>query len=721
MYDFESSSTDQEHEGYGQELLDNVESRKTSANEAININNLQKKLRGQVSKNDEDVNINGEKYALFAKAEQNDWESAIDKAKNVNELRDIQRKIANESGKIKDLAKNYVSTMEQNSDAFTKDSKRGLDTKQQYLADFMKLDAKGKAKRMAELQNDIEDRYKVIEDILKIDPSMEPHLKTMRRSEREKKLEELQKLKDGVEKGLKPHKEFIADFTAFPSEFKSMSDTDFTRLTLKEKQKEIDKMTQKMETNYYKMLENCKKQRAFSPEEIGLSRANIQNKSIPLRDNKAKGVYGKISAYILLEKQAKRSLEKVKNFREKINQFPSNESMAKEKRTALEDKFYNGGDEKKEEILKVVEQEIEELKDKYLDAYLIKLQTYQGNNGKGIISVKTATDFAKWLALQPLKDQPTLSSDGALTNEIEKQGYKETFDNFNKAISLLSSVKKAHYEEQFFDPNIGGTRRKEILADILKNEQINKTTLDELPETEADVSPGKNNISTAQQRENPTSVETDLEHASDEELERIAKNGMDATSILEKRKQQTALNELAGAAKASELANNNQKNAERRTQGLTDDQQELQEQMAQDSKDKGKKMVLGQNRATGQIEAQEVITVNVDKVDEQTPEQRRKLEIAGTKIQRTPSEGLIKAGAGIEFKNDAGETVTADTGLKRTQEKEDKLADVFAIKMAKDQRERGRNISKGAEKRLAKAAKKNMNVRLEAQEDRVGA
>lgn len=710
MYNVEASSSSPEtEEKYGAEVLERLRQGEMTDKQALKIGEISVDLHQKL--------LRSGKENIFTEADKKRWEEEIEKTKrqkpgNLEALKSISDKIDQERNEVQKLTQTYVAKMEENSEAFTKDSKRGLNSIQEYLRDFQKLDYKDKLERFNALQADINDRFATIEAILKIDPDMKQHLKTMRRSEREEKLEELSKL---INKDLESHEKHIANYKALPDQFKNISPSEFRKLTLQSKAEKMKEMIKAMEKDFDKMLKKAADNKTKSAEDIKEARDYFF-----ARDTSLLGKYGKIKCWESFGSQLEKDMVLVRKFKEGMDEFPSRSDLKddpnsefKKMKEEFQKKFDKGTYQEREALIEELEQTMGTMNNSYNQSYLRKLQGYQE---QGIISMKTLREYSVWYMLQPLKDKSQF-----LHKELPKDmtNREMTLIQFKQAIKLISPEKALQWRARFFNQEIGGSAREQVLNELLKEQQITKEDLRALPAndtTAEDIA----DPSTFQEKPAETSTSRNLENASNTELQKLIDDAKQAETILKKRKLVTSLNLMAEAANDNALRNDQQAVASKRTYGLDAQQQELQEQM-NEQEGSNEEMVLVDDPVKGGKVAQKVTKLDVTKTHEKSHEDIYALEKEATRIQQTTKDKRANLGQSIQFTNEAGEAISAQQGMEQVEREKEKLAEEVVKTAAQRAQNRGKGLSETKKKQLEKFAKKqDLNVKLEADYAKTG-
>lgn len=706
MYDFESSSgRDDETEKYGAGVLDALRDGDINDQEAIKIGDIGKELHQK-------LNQLG-KENIFSKEDQKRWKEEISRTKSqkpsdASALKHISDQIDRERSEILKLTQTYSARMEENDEAFTKDTKRGLDTKKDYLKEFMELSFEKKLERFKNLQKDIDERYATIEAILKIDPDMGPHLKTMRRSEREEKLKELEK---SINKDLQPHEKLMMEYAAFPDKFRNISRTEFRKLTLQAKAVKMKEMIKAMEKDFDKELKKASSGRTKSKKDLKDAKDYFFNPTTPLL-----GQYGKIKAYEMFGSHLEKDQALVRKFKEAFDEFPTKSDLGpefKEMGEKLEKDFYEGSYTEREAVLEKLEQAMDDMNKSYDENYLEELQKYQKN---GIISMKTLREYSVWYRLQSLKDKPKFLNKDLPDQMTER---KMVLTQFKQALSLLSPEKATLYHARFFNQEIGGSAREQVLKNLLSEQKITKEDLQVLPVNDTEMEEDSYETSPSPEKPSTANGSQNLENASDAELQKIVDQAKQAETILKKRKLITSLDLMAEAANDNALRNDQQATASKRTHGLDQDQRELQEQMNEQATN-GEEMVLVNDTINGGKKAQKITKIDINKAQEKTHEQTYQWEKEATRIQQATQDKRGDLGQSIQFTNENGQAVSAKQGVEQVAKKKKELAKELAKNADHIGQERGESLSQTEKARLEKIAAQNTNVKLEADYSKAG-
>lgn len=117
---------------------------------------------------------------------------------DLSAVRQFKIQVDKDRREIRGMIDAYTGIINKNREAFGVDQKRGLDAADQYIEEFMKLDAAGKREWLNVLESDITERLELLRRAKELMPDREDYIKTLRRSEVRELVKEVDKGKSYV-------------------------------------------------------------------------------------------------------------------------------------------------------------------------------------------------------------------------------------------------------------------------------------------------------------------------------------------------------------------------------------------------------------------------------------------------------------------------------------------------------------------------------------------
>ncbi len=663
-----------------------------SADDVLEIRDITRTLKTDINDTDKDI---------FTAEDKTRWENELRQAESSNDLnaiKNIAQAIAKEKKEIQQITRQYTATIQENEEAFTKDDERGLNTAKEYIEEFKELAyesserKENKRQRFEALKQDVRERLQVIEQILHLDPERAKQLKTMRRSERAALLEDLNK-------NMKPHEKLMGEFMAFPFDFKSsfaeyrMSRAEFKILPLEEKQEIVDGLSKKLHGEYEKAIEEAKKSKAFSAEEIKQATDHFTKSPIG-------GEYGKANALIHIKSHLKKAHEVVFKFEGYLQELPpeNQQDLTRQFRK----NFYEADFQRRTELCTELMARIDIFDDEMNNRFLDLLEQYRGLN---TISAKEQREQMLRFMLKPLKEKPTLMTKFE-TEEIPE--CEQTLNQFRASLSFLPSEKRQSYIQRFKEAN--QMERKAVLGEVFAIEGVKysaQKVANDMPTSMSEDSL-KAHPNQEDSKEKDRGLKKLTDQQLDEKIQEALKTVAEASQIRRDRQIHTALEEETTAAKKAELANGHQSHAEKRTHHLdTAEQAALQEELAKKTKERGHKKVLKRDKNNGALMAKDVTQVDRGKLA--NDQQRLHVEKEATRLQRTDQAQKAAGDNTVEIVKD-GQVKTADYGQEQLEAEEDEIRQ----KMAEKAEDRLGLKTKQDQEKVQKAAEqKDLTVKLE--------
>lgn len=599
--------------------------------------------------------------SIFNKEDRDRWKRRIvDSAKksDAQSLQQISDQIAEERKEIGNITQGYIAEIDQNQKYFGKTKEH--DTAKEFIDNFMKADVEGKRKLKAGLKKEIEDRVELYEDLLKLAPDLEDEFSTMRRSEKAKLREELQKAQ-------KPHEKLKEEFEAFPIEYRIGLGDKFRKGNIKEKEKAVEDLTAKLIKDYKKKLGATK---ALSPNEIKENLAYINNPNVPITGPLSGPPYGgKINAFKTLDAHIKLAEEKTKEFDELAKDLPTaaEHPTGKDLKGEYELRFRNSNYTKKVELCTKLKGKIESMEDGVTEQYLGLLDEELGEKN---ISRETHLKYAMGLYGEPLR---------------EKMRWLKLFDKEmaprREVTAKFKQLPKSVQMKNIDFYNLGKDERQKRYKELTGEDlAIKQTPANDQNRSQPEaINTDKGNKESSDQSVNsqkPGNSNKQPE-VSDEIIKNLAKQKLQESTMQEAKKRHTVAEELLKADKSAETFDDHKKDATSRTKGLTSEQGELQKELTGHIQQQGhtQKEVLMKNEATGEVEATNVIELRVDKLATMTPEEFLALRKEAAVLQHLESARKPQRGRKVEMRNKDGQTVTAETAQKAVEQQKETTID----------------------------------------------
>ncbi|MBN1494153.1 hypothetical protein JW911_00235 [Candidatus Peregrinibacteria bacterium] len=279
-------------ENYAKSLINgDIDDSKTAENINKRLHELRTDLQGT---------------SIFSEEDRKSWKSKINILENQPDeyaLKRFEEEFAMEKRSIQGMVDKYTQkVLDNKKTAFTTDESRKIDTASEYLDWFSKLSKAEKEKALNKIDQDINDRIKLRQEIIKKNPGLKVEVVKMRRSEMHDKLKELEKIEKNVEKArrllerdkkyssgyeyqlrhfadmppekqeryllgyeqyyLKPRKEVADKYESLPAGIRNHPELpgdlkkDFNNLKLKEKQQYLERMEDFIEAKYEETINN---------------------------------------------------------------------------------------------------------------------------------------------------------------------------------------------------------------------------------------------------------------------------------------------------------------------------------------------------------------------------------------------------------------------------------------------------------------------------------
>jgi hypothetical protein len=679
------------------EELSALENRETGTVEILEIHRIKGGLRQQID----------DAGSIFTKKDKEDFQKEIEEtAKKVDPeaLKAISGKINERRKDIEKITGEYRQTMDQSKKAFTQDSGKNIDTIAEYLEDFKKLSYDEKIKRKDTLGEDINDRMRVYNELVKLVPENE--VQKMRRHERQNMLDELNK-------NLKPHQQAAEDFMAFPENIRTMKRGEFFKLKLDQKETVLTEMKKELRKTVDTEISKARQEQIFSPEEIKEQEDHFKNARIT-------GPYGVLKSFEMFKDQADLARTKKREFDGLIEELPKEDPLELKREYTV--KFLNASYNSRTMMCAELKAKIE-IMDKQLDRqYFDMLDKYQGQQ---VISRETQKEFMEWFLLQPLKDKPKninlLDGDAdqrqgvAILSAETKQVARGVGGWMGKYMKTLLDFRALPPEIQIKHANDFYNKRpsdrKGFIDKIMQDEKmaaiINKQRQTPKPEDKQ-----KQQTKTAPDQLKTIDNKDALSDKTDEELLTVIKEGENARAVLEARQLYTTLAELGEAANTNALINENKKDAAKRSSGMTAEESRLQEELSAFTQQNNRAEKVLRRNKSGKLMAAEVIKVDAKKIGEKSQEEQIKLKRKATTIQRG-GENEKKTTSEIEFINE-GNTVTNQTGLEQTRKKSEDIDSMIADRAKQGLEQKGDKLTfKDRERLINLSAKRDKKVKME--------
>lgn len=644
--------------------------------EILDIRKIEDTLRGKLDKAGD----------IFTKDDKDRWNAKISEAAAASDSQaiwQINSQIESEKREIANVTKDYKTEIEKNKDFFRKTDK--IDSAKDYIDQFMQQQFPEKQRWMQELKKDISERLTIYAEIVRLDPAMKEQIQGLGRTEGLKKLEALK------DKKLLPHDKMMAEFKAFPKEYQNEV-PDFKKLPLEKKKVEIDKLHDKLNKAYEDKI--AKAEGIFSKEEI--KEAKDYFKIAPLS-----GSFGKVKCLETLESNLKLVQETAEDFEKLQKDLPqSHADMSKN----YKDEFYKAryeGHRGKKEILEDLKVEIEVMDKRETTKYKDLLTKHLTEKN---IRESSAVEWLVWLENGSFKDK----ADGFKAFEEKMDKRKEVTDKFKQ--KLTPQIQQHEKALDFFDLSL--EEREARLPALLALQASMGIKEPKITAETANLDLSKDGAEQIKQRAEAVN-DPDLEKMSDEDLKTIIEKGKNAQSLMEARTMNTILNELTEAANYNAKLNDNVKDAGSRTQGFSQEEKELAQQIAEESAKTGQKKILKRDRNNGEVKVTNVIKLDVKRTKYKSKEEIIALKRAATKIQRGGEQEKFRTNQ-VEMTTE-GQTMSAEYGLQQEQKQIEDLQDQLTKNLADELKQKGVNVSDIGLARLKKAAKKtDLNVRLES-------
>jgi len=330
-------------------------------------NSLAREIRQTVEFNDEEKQYYFEKLA-----------NEVDDT-DLSAVRQFKLQVDKDRQEIRGMIESYTGIINKNRDAFGIDTKRGLDAADQYIEEFMKLDAAGKREWLSALENDIEERMEMLRRAKELMPDKNEYLKTLRRSEVKNLVGEMEKSKahirdaekifaenpeefsedekkelteqlndssrhdqakvvNNMRSEQKERKELTAGYNALPDKYKNLA-SGFNTLPLDEKRNAVENVENEL-TNDYRNLQRSHPLGKHISED-GKDKAYTYFKDCDLKN--------KVDALTKLDSQFKHEKKLSDEFEDLLKKLGKNEKPAKLEKLRLD--FYRADYQKKKEEL----------------------------------------------------------------------------------------------------------------------------------------------------------------------------------------------------------------------------------------------------------------------------------------------------------------------------------------------------------------------------------
>ncbi len=421
---------------------------------------------------------------------------------NLSAIRQYKLQVDKDRQEIRGMIESYTGIINKNRDAFGIDTKRGLDAADEYIEDFMKLDAAGKREWLSALENDIEERMEMLRRAKELMPDNNDYLHTLRRSEVKNLVGEMEKSKahireaekifadnseafsedekkelteqlndstrhdqakivNGIRSELKERKELTAGYNALPDKYKSLA-PGFNTLPLDEKRNAAENVENEL-TNDYRNLQRSHPLNKHISED-GKDQAYAYFKECDLKD--------KVGALAKLDSQFKLEQKLSDEFEDLLKKLGKNEKPAKLEKLRLD--FYKSDYKKKKEELipglkKVAKESVETTTEEKRLTENYKKMLDKAVEKKHIAKITREKSLKKWAKESMDYKRETVDGFEALLAP-----YTALFERFTALPENLQKGNEAFFEAGFHRKLEMVTRLEEKIESADKNKKPEK-------------------------------------------------------------------------------------------------------------------------------------------------------------------------------------------------------------------------------------------------------